>query len=602
MAHASDPQPYKVEFSSVGNRDIDAALRATSDLEALRAHAPVSPFGLISRARSDAERLKAVLESFGYYECDIVMKINGAALSDPSLGAALAALPAGTAAQVFIIPSLGTLYTLRRIDVDGEVPLEVDAAESLGLKFGQPAIAASVLAAGERLQTSLQEHGYAFASVAPPIAYEAADAPALDLSFHVVTGRKVKVGEIRLKGLKRVHEALLRRILPLHVGDLFRPSAIERARQDILALNAFDQVNVQVAEEIGDTDGIPIMLSLTERARHTLSGNAIYSSDLGVSGGLTWTDRNVFGNAEQLTFAASAIDLGGSDATAVGYDLNSKLLMPDFLRRDQSLQLFAGALKQSLQAYDQTSKSVSATLNRKLSSVWSISAGVAATYEHVTQVGMVDDYTLFAWPLTTSYDSTDLVSPLEDPRHGYRGSVSLTPTLSSGTPHATFLIVQMKLAAFFDMGNWLPVVPGRSILAVRALAGVALGAGDLSLPPDQRFYAGGSGTVRGYKYQGVGPTFAEDPSVPTGGTKIAAATVEMRQRIRTHFGAVAFVDMAEVSGSAAPAPDDLRFGAGVGLRYYTPIGPIRIDIAVPVNRRKGMDDSFEFYVGLGQAF
>ena len=117
------------------------------------------------------------------------------------------------------------------------------------------------------------------------------------------------------------------------------------------------------------------------------------------------------------------------------------------------------------------------------------------------------NYTLIAMPFKVIYDSTNLPTALEDPRHGFRGSLSLTPTLAIGHPNATFLISTLSLATYFDLNNLLPIAPGRSVLAARALAGVAEGAGELSLPPDQRFYAGGTSTIRGYGYQLVGPMF-----------------------------------------------------------------------------------------------
>src|ERR1700735_607764 len=228
----ADPKAYQVDLASVGNDDINQTLKATSDLLSLRTAAPVSPFGLIARARSDTDRLKTALESFGYYESHVTININGILLTDPSLGDALTALPKGSAARVAISFALGTLYHLRHIDIDGEIPAPINARDTLGLRSGQPAVAASVLTGGARVVSALQEQRYAFAQVDPPVAYEAADAPVLDLSFHVTAGVKVRVGEIHVQGLQRAHESLVRRRLLLHSGDLYRPSAIEAARRD----------------------------------------------------------------------------------------------------------------------------------------------------------------------------------------------------------------------------------------------------------------------------------------------------------------------------------------------------------------------------------
>jgi translocation and assembly module TamA len=613
-ARAADPQAYQVELASVGNDDINQTLKATSDLLSLRTSAPVSPFGLIARARSDTDRLKTALESFGYYESHVTININGLPLTDPSLGEALTALPQGSSARVAVSFSLGTLYHLRRIDIDGEVPPPINARDTLGLSSGQPAVAAVVLAGGAHLLSAMQEQGYAFAQVDAPVAYEAADAPVLDVSFHVVAGAKVRIGEIHVEGLQRVHESLVRRRLLLHSGELYKPSAIEAARHDLLGMNVFSQVSVQVGSKADESGDVSITFKLRERLRHSINLAAAYSSDLGGSGGVTWTDRNVFGNAEQLSVTANLTNLGGSDTTGTGYDTGVKYLIPDFLHRDQSLQFAVTAIKQQLQAYDQTAQTASVTLSRKLSSVWTVSAGLSATDETILQVvnalpnssGVIVpdsakfDYTLIAVPFKVVYDSTNLPTALEDPRHGFRGSLTLTPTLAIGHPNATFLITTLSIATYFDLNNLLPIAPGRSVLAARALAGVAEGAGELSLPPDQRFYAGGTSTIRGYGYQLVGPMFPNTDN-PTGGTAITTGGLEFRQRLYTNWGFVAFVDAGQVSASLKPLPDDIRVGAGAGMRYYTPIGPIRFDLAVPVDRRPG-EDSFEVYIGLGQAF
>ena len=121
-----------------------------------------------------------------------------------------------------------------------------------------------------------------------------------------------------------------------------------------------------------------------------------------------------------------------------------------------------------------------------------------------------------------------------------------------------------------------------------------------ALPPDQRFYGGGSGTIRGFKYQSVGHRCFADGN-PVGGAAIGTGTVESRQRLLGDFGAAVFTDGGQVSPDNLPFSGTVRIGAGVGLRYYTPIGPIRLDVALPLNRPPG-GDKFEFYIGLGQSF
>ena len=159
------------------------------------------------------------------------------------------------------------------------------------------------------------------------------------------------------------------------------------------------------------------------------------------------------------------------------------------------------ALKQDLIAYDQTALKTGVTLTRKLNSLWTVSAGLAATEENIDQIvsitvmknaedqttdqpnRMLFNYTLVGLPLVVSYDSTDLASPLDDPTHGVRGSVAMVPTHSLGHSDATFLITTIKAATYFDLYHLLPTEPGHSVLAARALIGSAEGASVNSLPP-----------------------------------------------------------------------------------------------------------------------
>jgi translocation and assembly module TamA len=633
IARAADPQPYRVDLASTGNGALDATLKETSQLVALRSSVPVGPFGLIARARGDIDRLQTVLESFGYYQGSVSITVQGLTLDAPALGDTLSALPHGKEARCRVGFDLGPLYHLGRIEIDGAVP---DFARgSLGLVSGAPAIAADVLAGGARLLTTLENHGYAFARVAAPVAREDPDRRVLNLSFHVVTGPQVQIGEIRFEGLKRVHERLVRRRLLLHTGEPYSAIGVENARKDLLTLGVFAAVSVRLGDAPDAEGRVPVTFQMSERKRHGVGLSVGYSSDLGGSAGVSWSDRNVLGNAEQLNLSATVINLGGTATTGLGYDTSAKYIIPEFGHRDQQLQFAVGAIKQSLEAYDQTAETSGVTLSRKLSSIWTASIGISPVHETITQEGTTHVYTLFALPLGVLYDSTDLPSPLLDPTHGLRASLSLAPTLSRGQPNATFFVTQVSLADYLDLSRLLREAPGRSVLALRAIAASAIGASDVEemvdghlvsvpdLPPDQRFYAGGSGTVRGYRYQSVGPQFPDGN--PVGGTAMTALNVEFRQRIAQSFGAAVFADAGEVTdklstfsglihsqrcsastplegtSAAQGTPTCYTVGVGVGARYYSPIGPLRLDFAVPTFRRSN-DDRFEVYIGLGQAF
>lgn len=636
-ARAADPQPYKVDMASTGDSALNSTLKATSELETLRKSAPVGPFSLIGRARGDLERLKTVLESFGYYQSYVEIRVDGLPLDDPGVGEELTSRSKDSDAEVKITFSTGPLYHLGKIEIDGTVP--PGAEKSLQLETGAPAVAADVLAAGDRLLNALEDQGYAFARVDTPIAYEDPPNRVLDVKFHVETGDPVKLGEIRIRGLKKMKESVVRRRLLVHTGELYGASKIEAARKDLLALGVFSSVSVRLGTKPDTEGGVPVTFNARERAGHAVSVSGAYSSDLGGSTGVSWTKRNVSGRADSLTLSATAINLGGgTSSNGVGYDVNGKYLIPDWKQRDQSLQVAVGAIRQFLDAYDQTAYTGSATVSRKINNLLTVSAGLGIEQEHINQhecdSGRCNEdtsvepscipiepplargapnqpppcnerfsYTLLSLPITALLNTTGQDSPLADATHGMRVSLSVTPTFSFGHPSTRFFITQGTGSLYFDLGNiGLNNTPGRSILALRALAGLAVGASQFSLPPDQRFYAGGSGTIRGYRYQAVGPLF--DNRNPIGGTAINAGSVEFRQRIGMNFGTAVFLDAGNVSQNLSPFNGQLKMGAGVGLRYYTPIGPIRLDVAVPLQRRSGPnpDDAFEIYIGLGQAF
>jgi translocation and assembly module TamA len=597
MARAADPQPYTVTIAATTDGALDAALAASSQLAALRQSAPVSGFGLVLRARLDLDRLTTALESFGYYDSRLAVTINGRGLDDPELPDLLDALPEGEPAAVAVRVTPGPLYHVGRISLDAEL----SGAErvALGLEPGTPANAAVILDAQARLLKALREGGYAFAHVDPPVAAEDAAAFVLDLTMHVERGPKAPIGEIAIVGLRRVEEALVRQRLSIRSGDPYSPTAIEKARRDLLALGVFTSVSARTAEQPDAAGRVSLTITVQERLRHSLGFNATYSSDLGGSAGVRWSDRDLFGGAEQLNLAASLVDLGGHATTGVGYNVGAQLIKPDFSARDESLQLNLATLKQSLQAYDQTAVTASGLVSHRYSAGLTGSIGLSGEREQVTQERQIYDYTLLALPVSAKYNNTGIVNPLEDTVHGVRASASLTPTRAFGSVGSTFWVGQADAAAFLDLSGLLWGAPGRTVLAGRALVGQVRGAAPFDLPPDQRFYAGGSGTVRGFRYQSVGPAFADGN--PQGGSAVDAATLEVRQRIASHYGLVAFVDAGAVSGDGHVFEGRPSVGAGVGMRYYTPIGPVRLDVAVPVTRLTG-GDAFELYVGLGQAF
>jgi translocation and assembly module TamA len=592
VSRAADPLPYDVTLAPTGNAALDAALHDSSTLVSLQKVGTVGPFGLLARARQDVGRLQAVLGSFGYYQGEVTLRIDGRAEDDPSLPELLEAAPADPPVKVTLDFRTGPQFHLGKVAIEGAVPQA--ARDAMKLAPGDPAVAADVLAAQGRILTALRDAGYALARSDDPVAILHTDQQALDVTFPVTAGPRVDIGRISIAGLHEVNDGFAERQIMLREGERFSPSAIETARQDLSSLGVFSSVRAVVGTQL-DADGrLPVVFQVAERPRHQVSVTVGYSTDLGAEVSASWLDRNVFGNAEQLRLTASATG-GGSAQKEPGYSLAAQFIKPSFPWRDTSLQADLGAVDQYLQAYDRKAVTGDLLLNVKIAPHWTASGGINGEQARITQEGMTDNYTLAGIPLSLKYDDTN---DLFNPTHGVRALAQVTPTESFTGKPGTFVLSQITASTYLDLSS-LWSEPGRSVVALRGLVGKAFGVQQFGLPPDQRFYAGGSTTVRGYKYQSVGPQVPDGN--PEGGTAISAGTLEYRQRILDNYGFAAFVDAGQVTANGAPFAGNYHVGVGVGARYYTSIGPIRVDVAVPVNKEPG-GDSFELYIGIGQAF
>jgi translocation and assembly module TamA len=586
---AADPVHYAVTIAPTDEKDLDAAVQGASTLISLRDSAPVGPFALVARAQSDAGRVQTVLHSFGYYAATIAITIDQQPIDQSDLPDRLGDLPATAEVPVAVTLTKGPLFHLRRIELKGPIPAEEGA--KLSLRPGQPARAADVLAAGAALLQALRNDGYALARVDEPVATLDPAAEAIDVAFPVNAGPRVDIGEITVNGLSTLHEDYVHRRFEVSAGERYDAARLDKARQDLYDTGLFANARVSTPDTL-DADGrIPVRIDLKERPLHSVKLSAGWSTDQGILAGASWTDRDLFGEAEQLTFSANATGLGGTATTSPGYNLTAQYLIPDWLRRKQDLTFSATAVKEFLEAYDRNAVIGSVALSRELTEHLTGTIGLVGEQAHISQEGVPHDYTLGQVPVGLKWDNTD--SPV-DPTRGFRAAATVTPTFSFGNAGTQFFALLVGTAStYIDLSG-----AGRTVLALRGRIGDAPGVPVFSIPPDQRFYAGGGGSIRGYRYQSVGPTFPDGR--PTGGTGVDDGSIELRQRFGANWGAVGFVDAGQL-GNAGPFSGNLRVGAGVGVRYYTSFGPIRFDIAVPLIHQQ-KSDVVEAYIGLGQAF
>lgn len=593
-ALGGDPQGYTLSNPDTGDSELDGALKDSSLLIALRANTPAAPFALIDRARGDAARFQTVLESFGYYKATIAITIAGHDIADKSLPEFLENVPDGQTVEIKSVVDHGPRYSIGKVSFEGISLPGFDPAEFAGISTGDPAVAADVVAGQTHLLQALQQRGYAFAKVPEPDAFADDTANRLDIAYTITPGPRVNIGAISFHGLEKVHEHFVRENLAVKSGDLYNPDAIEEARLKLVKLGVFSGVSVRAADHAEEDATVPLVFDLEERQRHAVALSGNYSTDLGVSFSAAWSHRNLLGDGEQLNLSASGIGIGGTATSGIGYNLSAQFIKPRLIGGDQDFEATLASVKQSLDAYAQTAQSFGVYLRKRLTPQWNVSVGLTATNDLVSQEGSERTYQLIALPLLATYDGTEMDSLLADPTRGGRASFSLTPTVALGKTTSEFVVLQASGSYYLDLST-----NGRSVLALRGLLGSIQGGSTFDLPPDQRLYAGGSGSVRGFKFQSIGPHFASGN--PAGASSTDAVTVEFRQRFLRDYGIVAFADAGQASADNLPFNGSVQIGGGLGLRYYSPIGAVRVDVAVPVTRVPN-GDRFELYIGIGQAF
>ncbi|MEM9736106.1 MAG: BamA/TamA family outer membrane protein, partial [Pseudomonadota bacterium] len=183
-----------------------------------------------------------------------------------------------------------------------------------------------------------------------------------------------------------------------------------------------------------------------------------------------------------------------------------------------------------------------------------------------------------------------------NPTEGARFRAEVTPFIGAfDSEFAGFLTLDTTGSAYFDLTD-----EGDYVLAGRARLGTILSDDLDTVPQTRRLYSGGGGSVRGYAQRFIGPLDVNDD--PTGGRSVIELGGELRARLFGDLGGVIFVEAGQVDEEIFPAfSDGIQVAAGLGIRYFSPAGPIRVDVGFPVNGRDA-DDFFQLYISIGQAF
>ena len=475
---AADPQTYTVQIEGVADAPLAQALRDSSSLVSLRESSPVGPFALLRRAEGDLTRLTTALQSFGHYGAAIRAEVMGRPLDDPALPPLLDEVPETSPVAVVFHIEPGPVYTIGTIRLTGEPPPEAAAALELG--SGAPALAPQILAARSRALRALRESGHAFAEIGPPQGSVNNTDGTLDVTMAVTAGPVVEFGEIQLSGLERVMPDYVRERITLRPGARYDPRRLEAERADLARLGVFSAVRVRAGEEAGADGRVPLTFEFTERPPRAIRLGASYSTDVGAGLSASWSHRNLFGRAEQLTLSAEVTQLGSQQSDGLGYRVGALFVKPDFLWRDVALRAELGAVRESLEAYDRDALTAGLGLDYRLSPQLTLGVGLAAEIARITQDEVETTYNLIGVPLTLKWDTT---GDLLDPKHGVRVVASITPTQSLGGTSGTFVVGRVTGSTYIDGSSWLGQEEGRTILATRLSLGTVVGAEAGALPP-----------------------------------------------------------------------------------------------------------------------
>ncbi|MHA6683994.1 autotransporter assembly complex protein TamA [Mesorhizobium sp. A556] len=589
-AEIVDPLRYSVTVDAPGaDKDLQKALENASALKNDEERPVAGSLGLMTKARGDREQLVAALYANAYYEGVVDIAIAGRKLEDLPPDAEFSG---SQPVPVSITVQPGPKFTL------GNIHLEGDAAGLMGADYGLisggDASSGAVLKAEARIVRALKEEGRPLAQVTGREIVADHATSTLDVTMAVSAGPVAGYGETTVEGTEAVDRDFTAYMTGLKPGRQYSPKEIDEARDRLLGLEVFNSVTLKEADRLDAAGNIPIGVQVSERKFRYLGigGTVSNTEGLGVEG--YWGHRNLFGHAEKLRIDGSISGIGSNDIGQLNYNAGIMFEKPGVIGPASKFFADLKTVYEHPDAYDRFSTKGGFGVSYELTSKQQVSAELSLDYSKITDSFGKHTYLIASIPLQYVFDNRD--NKL-NPTKGFRALAYVEPSydLLNG---ATFVKLKAEGSAYQALDS-----AGTFIAAGRVALGSIVGADLQDVPADRRFYAGGGGSVRGYSYQGIGPKVHGGPSdgQPIGGLSWFETSVEMRYQVTDTIGIVPFVDAGSVSVEQFPDFKDVKVGAGIGLRYITPFGPLRVDAAVPLNRDES-DPRFGIYAGIGQAF
>jgi translocation and assembly module TamA len=609
--------PYSFTVQVAGDvSGLKDSVKDASSLYSLRKDAPPDGEALARRAQSDFAPVIDALWGAGYYNASVTIAIDGASLAIGSSDIAAFARAAESyrnraPAPVIIKVDPGPLFKLRTVRVVDALGVEFSEADLpqriIGLKPGDPAAASEVRAAETRIVDYFRKQGRPLAKIqsVAPVVDHAQDI--MDVSISVAPGPIAPFGEATINGPQTFDPTIVRSFLYIHPGDPYSPAAIADARNSIREIPAVGGVRITEGTTLDAYGRLPYQIDVEDRLPYAVGASMKYSTTNGPEGQVYWEDRNVFGGAERLRLQAdvfyappwyiSSQSLRHFSSDDIGGRVSASFLKPALGGTTNDLLIDALAEKVSTSGtgfvgYQAEDADVTTSLRHRFNQNFWVQAGLEAQKGDATDALGTVNYRLIGVPVSANFDTTD--SKL-DPTRGVRLNAS---AVGFGTFLGSSLdLVQAKAgaSAYYSID-----ADSRYVLAGRVAAG-AMGGPQLDeIPANWRFYAGGGGSVRGYAYNELGPTVFWGAVV--GGRSVFDASAELRVKVTDTIGVVPFFDIGNAFTSNFPTFNEPLFSAvGLGLRYYTSVGPIRLDVAFPLERHAGTGP-VAVYVSIGQSF
>lgn len=530
------------------------------------------------RLKEDTELLDRLMRAKGYYDARVRGSVSAGVAGDGRLQITMDVVP-------------GPLYLLSSVDLQGladagsKQPILRDA---FTVKVGDPIDADKIVGAQTSLATALGNSGFPFAKVEEPVVRVDHEARNGDLDVIIATGGYRTFGQIVMPNDELFSARHVQRIARFRPGDTYMASDVEDLRRALVATGLVSSVTL-TPEDAGDNAHVDLDVNVTPAPPRTIAGEIGYGTGEGARIEASWQHRNFFPPEGAVTVRGV---IGTQEQTG-----SLTFRRNNFKKRDQVLTGLLSVSNIKRDAFDARTVQLSGTIERQTNIifqkkwVWSVGAELVASEERDSFSRLTGGRRTFfigALPTGLTYDGSD---DLLNPTKGFRLGGRLSPELSFQDGTFGYLKAQLDGSVYQPMSD-------RIVLAGRARLGTIFGSTVSQIAPSRRFYAGGGGSVRGYGYQDIGPRDVNND--PIGGKSLAEFSLETRVRFG-NFGVVPFVDAGNISTQALPRFKDLRIGAGVGLRYYSNFGPIRVDVGTPINPQKG-DSKIAVYVSLGQAF